>query len=144
MAWTYSGNPASSDRNAVRFLSGDTIQTADVTLQDEEIDFLLSEWDGSVYDAAAASCEARAAEYANKASGSKKVGDLSIAIDYEKSANGLLGMAERLHDQGSRNDPPMPWTAAAALQTASQKEARVPTTELFTGMFDNRRAVSDG
>jgi hypothetical protein len=38
----------------------------------------------------------------------------------------------------------MPWTAAAALQTASQKEARVPTTEFFTGMFDNRRAVSDG
>lgn len=143
MAWTYSGNPASSDRNAVRFLSGDTIQTADATLQDEEIDFLLAEWQ-NIYDAAAASCEARAAEYANKASGSKKVGDLSIAIDYEKSANGLLSMAARLHDQGARNDPPMPWTAAAALETAAQKEARVPTTEFFTGMFDNRRAVSDG
>jgi hypothetical protein len=143
MAWTYSGNPASSSRNAVRFLSGDTIQTADVTLQDAEIDFLLTEW-GNIYDAAAASCEARAAEYANKASGSKKVGDLTLAIDYEKSANGLLAMAARLHDQGSRTDPPRPWTDPAALQTAAEKDARVPTTEFFTGMFDNRRAVSDG
>jgi hypothetical protein len=143
MAWTYSGDPASSDAAAVRFLSGDTVQDADVTLTDEEIAFLLSTW-VSVYDAAAASCEARAAQYANKASGSKKVGDLTLAIDYEKSAKGLLEMAARLHEQGAREDPPMPWVADAAIQTAAQKDARVPTTEFFTGMFDNRRAVSDG
>jgi hypothetical protein len=143
MAWTYSGNPATSNRNAVRFLSGDTVQTADVTLQDEEIDYLLTEWE-NVYDAAAASCESRAARYANRASGSKKVGDLSLAIDYDKSAKGLLDMAERLHEQGGRNDPPLPWVDPASLQTAAQKEARVPSTEFYTGMFDNRRAVSDG
>lgn len=143
MTWTYSGDPSDSTGDAVRFLAGDTVQTADVTLTDEEIAYLLTVWE-SPYDAAAASCEARAAQYANKASGSKKVGDLSLAIDYEKSASGLLAMAERLHEQGSREDPPMPWVADAAIQTAAQKEARVPTTEFYTGMFDNRRSVSDG
>lgn len=143
MAWTYSGDPSDSDAAAVRFLSGDTVQTADVTLQDEEIAYLIATWE-NVYDAAAASCEARAAQYANKASGSKKVGDLSLALDYEKSSKGLLDMAGRLHELGSREDPPMPWVADAAIQTAAQKEARVPTTEFYTGIFDNRRAVSDG
>lgn len=143
MAWMYSGDPADSERDAVRFLSGDTVETADVTLTNEEIAFLIDSWE-SIYDAAAASCEARAAQYSNKASGSKKVGDLSLAIDYEKSASGLLAMAERLHEQGSREDPPMPWVDPGAIQTAAQRDARIPSTEFFTGMFDNRRAVSDG
>jgi len=42
MAWTYSGNPTSSDLDAVRFYVGDTDQN-DQLLQDAEINFLLSE-----------------------------------------------------------------------------------------------------
>lgn len=41
MAWTYSGNPAASARDKVRFLCGDT-DTNDQLLQDEEIDYLLT------------------------------------------------------------------------------------------------------
>lgn len=43
MAWSYSGDPRSSDRDAVRF----AIQDTDTSLQmltDEEIDFLLERW----------------------------------------------------------------------------------------------------
>lgn len=137
MTWTY-GDPAANSRSAVRLLSGDTDQSADVTLTDAEVDYLLGVW-GNVFDAAAASCETRAAQYANKASGSKRVGDLNLAIDYEKSARGLLAMAERLHEQGAREDPPLPWVDPDSLKTVERKAGRVPTTEFFTGMFDNRR-----
>lgn len=41
MTWSYSGDPASSDRDAVRFLVGDVDTTVQL-LTDEEIDFLLA------------------------------------------------------------------------------------------------------
>ena len=42
MTWTYSGDPSSSDKDAVRFLIGDTDST-DPIMQDEEIVWLLSQ-----------------------------------------------------------------------------------------------------
>ena len=57
MAWSYSGDPRTSDRDTVRF----TIQDTDSSLQlltDEEIDFLLERWmpkyDSTTYVAAVA------------------------------------------------------------------------------------------
>jgi hypothetical protein len=41
MAWTYSGDPNSSDKDKYRFLIGDTIST-DPILADEEITFILN------------------------------------------------------------------------------------------------------
>ena len=43
MSWTYSGNPADSRKDALRFLIGDTIE-AEPVLQDEEIEFLIVEY----------------------------------------------------------------------------------------------------
>ena len=42
MSWTYSGNPADSPRDAVRFYVGDT-DTTDQLLQDAEIAFVLAQ-----------------------------------------------------------------------------------------------------
>lgn len=41
--WSYSGNPATSHRDAVRFYIGD-IDGSMQLLQDEDIDFLLDKW----------------------------------------------------------------------------------------------------
>lgn len=41
--WSYSGNPATSHRDAVRFYIGD-IDPSLQLLQDEDIDFLLDKW----------------------------------------------------------------------------------------------------
>jgi hypothetical protein len=41
MSWTYSGNPANSDLDEVRFLIGDTL-VDEPLLQDEEIKFFIS------------------------------------------------------------------------------------------------------
>jgi triphosphoribosyl-dephospho-CoA synthetase len=42
MTWSYSGNPASSDKDLYRFRIGDTVAT-DPVLSDEEILFVLTE-----------------------------------------------------------------------------------------------------
>ena len=42
MSWTYSGDPATSDKDAVRFLTGDT-DAGDQLASDEEIAYALSQ-----------------------------------------------------------------------------------------------------
>lgn len=46
--WSYSGNPSTSERDAIRFYIGD-IDPSLPLLQDEDIDFLILKW-GPVYN----------------------------------------------------------------------------------------------
>ena len=70
MTFSYSGNPASSLRDAVRFHAQDTDYN-DQLLADEEIDFLISSWshftDSPIYLAALA-CESIAAKFTRELS----------------------------------------------------------------------------
>lgn len=77
MTWTYSGDPAYSNRDAVRFLIRDT-NTSDQLLQDEEIAWLLSQNSNNVYKAAMASAYAVSAKFSNQAV-TKTVGALSLS-----------------------------------------------------------------
>lgn len=43
MSWSYSGNPASSDKDMLRFTIGDTDSTEPI-MQDEELLYLISEY----------------------------------------------------------------------------------------------------
>lgn len=43
MSWTYSGNPATSARDSLRFLIGDT-NINEPIMQDEELDYLITEY----------------------------------------------------------------------------------------------------
>ena len=45
MSWSYSGNPATSDLDALRFMLKDTIEE-DPLLQNEEIQFILDNYKG--------------------------------------------------------------------------------------------------
>ena len=82
MSATYSGNPASSPRDAVRLLIGDT-DVAEALLQDEEIDWLLSR-QPNVELAAADACEAIAAKFARQADTTN--GDLSVRASQRAEA----------------------------------------------------------
>lgn len=77
MTWSYLGAPGTGDatarRDAVRFLIKDTDSSRQL-VQDEEIDFLLSQNANNVWGAAADTCDKLAAREAQ----SKSVGDLSI------------------------------------------------------------------
>jgi hypothetical protein len=78
MSWTYSGNPASSSLDAVRFLTGDTVQTESWTLSNEEITYLIGLSPTNVYLAAARAAEAVVSKFGSMQQ-SKTIGDLSIS-----------------------------------------------------------------
>lgn len=93
MSWSYSGNPAFSTRDKVRFLIGDT-DTTDQQLSNEEIDAALVDASSNPYVAAIICTEALISHYARLCN--KSVGDLSIS--YGNIANNyrkLLGDLRR-------------------------------------------------
>jgi hypothetical protein len=94
-AWTYSGDPASSNRDAVRFLVGDT-DPADKRLTDGEIAWALTE-EANVFLAAALCAESIGGQYANLVS--KAVGDLKI--EYGDRQKNYADLAARLRRRGT-------------------------------------------
>lgn len=62
MTWTYSGNPASSTLDAVRFTVGDT-DTTDQLVSDEEILYMINTY-GTIFRISSEVCRAIAAKYA--------------------------------------------------------------------------------
>lgn len=84
--WTYTGNPATDAKDAVRFHIGDT-KTADQQLSDEEILWLLSTYGGTLNSAyhAALSLEAIYARDVDK-----QVGDLRIAASQRRDGYTVL------------------------------------------------------
>lgn len=106
MTWSYSGNPAASANDKVRFLCGDT-DTNNQQITNEEIAFLLTEWGGNAYTAAAEACMAIAGKYASKADSSRSVGDLSISTQYQAQAKAMVERAMDLRNQASRAASPV-------------------------------------
>jgi len=99
MAFTYTGNPAESDLQAIRFLLGDTDITEPL-LQDEEILFLASQWalEHSVYYAAAICAETVAARFAREVtvnSDSQTVSTSELQQKYQNLAIQLRSMHEQ-------------------------------------------------
>lgn len=95
MSVTYSGDPAASARDAVRFLVGDT-STSTGLLADTEIDFLVSRWGSNTYRAAAEAARVLAAKTSDNVE-SKSVGSLSISKSGQ--SNRYLELAKSLEAQ---------------------------------------------
>lgn len=139
MAWSYSGNPAASAKDKVRFLCGDT-DTTNQQITDEEIAFLLTEWNSDAYMAAAFACEAIAGKYQSKADMSKSVGDLSISTQYAGTARGFMERAAGLRVSAMRFAPPSPnWDAEGYPETSEfhigmQRNTGNGTTSSTTGI----------
>lgn len=85
MAFTYSDPVAgvyADPKDEVRFLVLDTVQTQ-FSLDDEEIYYLLKQFDNKVYLAAAQAALSLSVAYAKEATiASKTVGDLSLSLSY--------------------------------------------------------------
>lgn len=96
MTWTYS-NPTASDKDAVRFLVGDT-DTSDQLVTDEEIAFFVDEFPSSVYHAAAEVAETIAAQFAREVSHS---GD-GLNYSAEQLQTNYAELATRLRKQAKR------------------------------------------
>lgn len=99
--WTYTGDPSSSDRDAVRFKVGDT-DDQDGLVADEEIDHLLTA-EGSVTSAAAAVCEHLARRFARFASKSVSApGGFSASVSYDQRSRAYADLAVKLREEAGR------------------------------------------
>ena len=136
MTWSYSGDPASSTIDAIRFLIGDT-DTTDQLLSNEEIQYCINEAGSSVYQAAHDCAYAIASKFSRLAT-SKSVGDLSLS--YSDRAQAYFTLANELLELGARREPPTPWISPDNIERASDKTVP-PTngTEFWTGQFDYER-----
>lgn len=97
MSWSYSGNPATSDLDAVRFYISDTDAELPL-LQNEDIEFLLTRWMPiykSVLLTSAVACEIIAGKFARQVTVNAdgvSVGISELQIKYNQ-------LAESLRDQ---------------------------------------------
>lgn len=136
MAWTYTGNPSDSHRDAIRFLIGDT-DANDPLLDDAEIDYLHEAAGNSIYQGAHDACHALAAKFTRMAT-SKSVGDLSL--QYQDRAAAYLSLSEQIMQLAARRDLPTPWIKPDALKRGRDRTTDTGT-ELKVGVLDNRRFV---
>lgn len=87
MSWNYSGDPRSSLKDQVRFLVGDTDIT-DPLLLDGEINYLLDQYNGAVYNASIRACETIQAKFARMAD--ETVGSVRITFSQKSKQYGEL------------------------------------------------------
>jgi hypothetical protein len=104
MTWTYTNNPgystAAERRDAVRLLIRDTVQSAAVTLTDEEIAFFLRPFPAlnavAVYLAASDACESMAGGW-NTQADSVSIGETKV--EYRSKAKDYADLGRRLKAQ---------------------------------------------
>lgn len=103
MAWTY-GNPATSPKDEVRFLIGDTVPTEQL-LSDEEITYLLGQHGGAALPAAVDAAFAGAARISRESD--RTSGDVAIrhrgrAAEYRKVGQALQArLAAQLEEEAA-------------------------------------------
>lgn len=83
MSWNYSGDPADSAKDLTRFLIGDTDST-DPLLQDEEINWVLGQYNMSAINASIRCCEAIMSKFGRLAD--EAVGQVKISYSQKAKA----------------------------------------------------------
>jgi len=137
-SWTYSGNPAASDKDAARFLIGDT-DGADQLLSDEEIEWLLGE-STSVYGAAAKALETIVAQGRFV---DKSVGDLSLSASQRAEQAMALVKTYRAKAAKAAAVPYIGGVSVAEKQ-AQERNPDVPSPAFRRGQFDHPGTSQDG
>lgn len=111
MSWTYSGNPASSDQDAVRFQVQDT-DPASPLVQDEEIAFALDQ-EATVIGASAMCLEVLARRYARLADVELTSGDAKVKRSYGTMAAEFAKRAAELRARAAGGG--LPWYGGGSL-----------------------------
>jgi hypothetical protein len=137
MAWTYSGDPSSSTRDAVRFLIGDT-DTTDQLLQDEEIDYILS-LRTNVHLAAAECAGAISAKFSRYAS--KSVGDLRISYGDRKRQYDEL--VRQLRRRANLAVAPVCTSISVSDKEGNEEDTDLVKPAIKIGMHDNKYVTSE-
>jgi len=135
MAWTYSGDPSQSSKDAVRFILGDTI-SSDPLLQDEEINYTLAQ-NSSVDDAAYAACIGIVAKFSRLAD--KEVG--KIKVKFSQKATQYQKLADKLYLRAGVVVIPYAGGTSVADKQAMQEDSSIVQPAFKKGMMDNQRYI---
>jgi hypothetical protein len=132
--FSYTGDPSSSDKDAVRFWISD--KAAPWKLADEEITYTLARFTNPML-AAAQCARSIAASYANKPT--KRVGDLSIS--WGELATNYANLAAQLQSQGETFGlrPYAGGISRSDMLTVASNHDRVKPA-FREGQFNNRAA----
>lgn len=137
MTFTYSGDPSTSVRNYVRFLINDTDST-DALFSDEELNYVISEWNSDAYNAARECAEILIARFSRLAdSTSKSVGDISVSESYSSKITHYKELAESLLRRQMRKSPPKMWTNSETLKSTDDRNISDYNTDFHAGIHDN-------
>lgn len=135
--WTYSGDPANSDEDAVRFLIGDTDSERKL-VDDREITWSISKA-GNFFMSAALVCESLASKYAREADCS--MGGMSSSLS--KVADAWSKRADDLRAMATKNCTPFFGGLTISGKKALDDRTDDVQPSMRTGMFDNPEAPSD-
>lgn len=130
--WTYSGDPADSNRDSVRFLVGDTDE-AQAKISDEEIAWLLTENGSNLYRTASSAALLLSAKFSDRTQ--KTVGDLSKSAGQQASR--YKELAQELWDKAS-SPSHTTITAYAGGISESDKQTQDQDTDWDKPFFQRR------
>jgi hypothetical protein len=135
MTWTYSGDPAASERDAVRFEIPDTDQSAEL-VSDEEISYALEE-EGSVLGAAARCCEKVAGKFAQQAD----VATGDVKLTYSTQAKTLAVRAKELRALATGTHAPYSGNMSRSRKEGFAEDEDLEQGTFRRGQFDSPYAV---
>jgi hypothetical protein len=136
MTWSYSGNPASSSLDEIRFLIQDT-DTTDQLLSNEEINYLSGAY-GDPYSAAVACVVALIAQASRSIEESKTVGDLSLSRKYGARVDQWITLRKMLEEERFRRSPAAPVVNPNAFLPTVEGIVEGEGTDYVVGQMDNR------
>ena len=131
MAWTYSGDPSSSDRDRVRFLIGDT-DSGEQLLADAEIDYLLTE-EPAPRLAAARACDSIVAKWSRQVD----TGMLSLNVSASQRIDNYRKLAAKLRAEHYRGIKPRFLGQSIGTKESLASDTDVPQPDFTIGMHDN-------
>lgn len=131
MTWTYSGNPADSDRDAVRFEIPDTDASAEL-VSDEEIAYALSV-EAGVVGAAARCCEIVARRFAQQAD----IATGDVKLTYSQQAKTLAVRAKELRALANGSHAPYSGGMVRSRKEAFAEDEDLEQGNFRRGQFDN-------
>lgn len=138
--WSYSGDPSSSDRDAVRYYLGDT-DPDDPLVSDGEIDFLLAEWlpvSNSKLIVAAVAAENLASRYAREVAVSAD----GVTVALQDLMDRFLALSGRLRSQDAQRNIGGPDVGGVDLNDVY--DPSVKPLNFSVGMHDNYRGGGQG
>ncbi len=140
MSWTYTGNPASSTRDAVRYLAGQTSSGDPVLALDAEVDFAISQT-ANKYSAAVMVVEGLLQRYAGTDPTSLTVGNLSETYG-DRSARLTATLMNLRRQAQMRGIVPVAGGVLEADRVSREADTSLRVSVFALGMDDNRTSIT--